>query len=177
MRSWRPFCCGLPGLMRSMAMPSLQPQDRKPGEIVEAVGGGEGQAVVASDGGGQAAFPEQADEGLDDRALPCVDSRASQASRIARGLVGHRQGVTVAAVAEPELALEVGAPQIVGLRRLRQRRALGLEAPPLAGALDQAMAVEHGMHRAPGRNAHIAGQLARPAARGSSWRPSAACPS
>jgi AefR-like transcriptional repressor, C-terminal domain len=23
MRSWRPFCCGLPGLMRSMRMPSL----------------------------------------------------------------------------------------------------------------------------------------------------------
>ena len=26
MRSWRPFCCGLPGLMRSMAMPSLSHQ-------------------------------------------------------------------------------------------------------------------------------------------------------
>ena len=24
MRSWRPFCCGWPGLMRSMAMPSLR---------------------------------------------------------------------------------------------------------------------------------------------------------
>src|SRR5580704_13516629 len=23
MRSWRPFCCGLPGLMRSISMPSL----------------------------------------------------------------------------------------------------------------------------------------------------------
>ena len=23
MRSWRPFCCGWPGLMRSMAIPSL----------------------------------------------------------------------------------------------------------------------------------------------------------
>ena len=79
MRSWRPFCCGLPGLMRSMAMPSLQPPDRQLGEIVEAVGAGEGQAVVAADGGRQAAFPEQAHEGLDD-GLSLVDSRASQAA-------------------------------------------------------------------------------------------------
>ena len=26
MRSWRPFCCGRPGLMRSIAMPSLSHQ-------------------------------------------------------------------------------------------------------------------------------------------------------
>jgi hypothetical protein len=29
-------------------------------------------------------------------------------------MVGHRQGVTVAAIAELELALKVGAPQRVG---------------------------------------------------------------
>jgi hypothetical protein len=42
-----------------------------------------------------------------------VDSRASQSSRKTGGVVGDGQGVTVVAVAELELALEVGAPQIV----------------------------------------------------------------
>ena len=56
-----------------------EPEDREPGEIVEAVRGSEGQAIVAPDGGWQAAFPEQAAEGLDDRSF-LVDSRASQAS-------------------------------------------------------------------------------------------------
>jgi hypothetical protein len=101
----------------------------------------------------QAALGEQALEGLDDRVFPCrVEGFAGQ--DIARGLVGHRQGVTVAAVAELELPLEVGAPQIVGRGRERQRRAFGPVAPPLAGpgALDQAVAVEHRVHRALGRD-------------------------
>jgi hypothetical protein len=32
---------------------------------------------------------------------------------------------------------------------------------PLAGALDQAVTVEHRRHRAPGRDPHVAGQLAQ----------------
>jgi hypothetical protein len=64
------------------------------------------------------------------------------------------------AIAELELALEVGAPQIVGQQRLRQLRPLGLGAMPPAGMGDQTMAVEHRMHRAPRRNADIAVQLA-----------------
>jgi hypothetical protein len=46
-----------------------------------------------------------------------VDSRASQSSRKTGGVVGDGQGVTVMPVAELELALEVGAPQIVGRRQ------------------------------------------------------------
>jgi hypothetical protein len=60
MRSWRPFCVGLPGLMRSMAMPSLSHQTGEPREIVETVGRSEGQAVVGADGLGQAALGKQA---------------------------------------------------------------------------------------------------------------------
>ena len=101
-----------------------EPPDREPGEVVEPVGAGEGNAVVGADGGGQAAFPEQALKGLDDRAFLAVDARASTGQKIARGLVGDGQRVTVAAVAEPELALEVGAPQIVGRAAVGQRRSL-----------------------------------------------------
>ena len=74
-------------------------------------------------------------------------------------MVGDRQGVTVAAIAELELALEVGAPQVVGIGACRQRRAVGAVAPD-SGAVDQAVAVEHRMHGAPGRQAHVAGKLA-----------------
>src|SRR5438034_10717774 len=88
----------------------------------EAVGRSEREPVVGADGGGQAVLPEQPHEGLDDRRLLCRFKRFA-GEHIARGLVGDRQGVTVATVAEPELPLEVGAPQIVGGGGLRQRRA------------------------------------------------------
>ena len=87
-----------------------------------------------------------------------VDSRASQSEHVAGGLIGHRQGVTVAAIAELELALEIGAPQIIGRYRRREQRPLGLAAPPLAGALDEAAAVEHRMNRADRWDAHVTGK-------------------
>jgi hypothetical protein len=51
-------------------------------------------------------------------------------------MVGDR---TIAAIAELELALEVGTPQVVGIGTCRQRRAVGAVAPH-SGALDQAVA-------------------------------------
>ena len=135
-----------------------QPPDREAGEIVEAVGTGERQPVVAADGDGQAAVTEQPLERGDDRGFPGRFEGLAQ-QQIARRMVGDRQGVTVAAIAELELALEVGAPQVVGIGACRQRRAVGAVAPD-SGAVDQAVAVEHRMHGAPGRQAHVAGKLA-----------------
>ncbi len=106
------------------------------------------------------ALLEEPDEGFDDRPLLRAFESFAREDH-ARGLVGHRQGVTVAAVARLELALEIGAPQIVGAGGLRQRRALGLVRPaPLAGLAHKAVLVEHGVDRRPGRNAHVAGQPA-----------------
>ena len=70
-------------------------------------------------------------------------------------MVGDGQRVAVAAVAELELALEVGAPQLVGCGTLRQRRAAGAVARP-ATAFDQTVAIEHRMDGALGRNPDIA---------------------
>ncbi len=86
-----------------------QPPDRQAGEIVEAVGTGEGQAIVASDRPRQAAIAEQLLEGFNDRGFAGRFGGLTQ-QQIARSMVGDRQGVTVAAIAELELALEVGAP-------------------------------------------------------------------
>src|SRR6202043_1846026 len=57
-------------------------------------------------------------------------------------------------IAELELALEVGAPQIIGKRTFRQRRAARAVARP-AAALDQAVAVEHRVNGAFGGNLDI----------------------
>ena len=82
-----------------------QPEDRQLRQVVEAVGRGEGQAVIGADRRRQAALPKQAYESLDDRNLLGRFEGLAQEDH-ARGLVGHRQGVTVLAVAELELALE-----------------------------------------------------------------------
>ncbi len=70
-------------------------------------------------------------------------------------MVGDGQRIAVAAVAELELALEVGAPQIVGSGARGQRRAARAVARP-AAALDQAVAIENRMDGAFGRNPDIA---------------------
>jgi len=70
-------------------------------------------------------------------------------------MIGDGQRVAVAPVAELELTLEVGAPQIVWRGTLGQRRAARAVARP-AAALDQAMAIENRMDGALGRNPDIA---------------------
>ena len=70
-------------------------------------------------------------------------------------MVGDGQRVAVAPVAELELTLEIGTPQIVGRGTLGQRRAARAVARP-AAALNQAVAIENRMDGALGRNSDIA---------------------
>ena len=70
-------------------------------------------------------------------------------------MIGDRQRITVAAVAQLELALEVGTPQIIGCRPLRQRRAARAMARPTP-AVDQAVTVEDRMDGAFGRDLDVA---------------------
>jgi|SRR6478735_842927 hypothetical protein len=69
-------------------------------------------------------------------------------------MVGDGQRITVSAITELELALEVGTPQIIGKPALRQRRAARTVARP-AAPLDQAVAVEHRMDGAFGGNPDV----------------------
>src|SRR5262249_32296048 len=73
----------------------------------------------------------------------------------ARRLIGHGERVAIAPVAELELTFEVGTPEVIGGGAGRQRRALRA-ALALTRALDQAVAIEHGMDGALGRNPNIA---------------------
>src|SRR3954447_27080920 len=70
-------------------------------------------------------------------------------------MVGDGQRIAVPSVAELELALEVGTPQLIGCGAIGQRRATRTVARG-AAALDQAVAVENRMDRTLGRNSDIA---------------------
>jgi len=70
-------------------------------------------------------------------------------------MVGRGQRVTVSPVAQLELSLEVGAPEVIRDSTFRERRAARAVARP-AGASDQAVAIEHRVDGALGRNPDIA---------------------
>ena len=69
--------------------------------------------------------------------------------QVATGEVGDGERVAVAMVGEHELALEVGAPQLVGLAGPGEGCALSLVASATAAG-DEAVAVEHGVDGADG---------------------------
>ena len=90
-----------------------QPPDGELGKIEQGVRAGKGDAVVGADGGGQAALVEELLEGGEGGVFARgFEGFAEQ--QIARGMVGDGQRVAIMAVAEQELTLEVGAPQVVG---------------------------------------------------------------
>src|SRR6202048_575315 len=78
---------------------------------------------------------------------------------IARGVVGDSQRKAVPAIAELELALEIGAPEVIWRGAGREQRA-GRPVPRPPRDLDQAVPVEHGVDCALGRNADVAVQSA-----------------
>src|SRR5215475_8434039 len=113
--------------MRSMSMPSLSHHTESLERLNRAVGLAKGTPL--SDGTRQTALGEQLFEGGDGKVLACGLERLAEEQE-ARRVIGDGQGIAVAAIAELELALEVGAPQVIGSRALRQRRAGGAVAGP-----------------------------------------------
>src|SRR5512135_1878263 len=107
MRSWRPFCCGWPGLMRSMAMPSRNHQTESLERWNKALGLAKGTPLSERMASGR---PRS--QNSRSKAVKASSSFAQQQE--ARGLIGDGQWIAVAPVAELELALEVGAPQVIG---------------------------------------------------------------
>src|SRR5690606_11949288 len=124
-----------------------QPPDRQLREVVEPVRAGEGQSIVGTDRARQTMLGKDTPEGLEDTLL-ARRFEGPAAEEVSRALVGDRQGVTVTAIAKLELALEVGALQIIGRGRFRQRRSLRTVPCPIAGLRNQSVPVQHRMHRA-----------------------------
>ena len=108
---------------------------------------------------GQAALAEQLLEGGDGGVFAGGFQRFAQQQE-ARGVVGDGQRIAVLAVAELELALEVGAPQIVGSERRRTAACRWRGGAAGRCALTRPWRCEHGVDGALGRDADVAGQAA-----------------
>src|SRR5215469_13303898 len=135
-----------------------QPPHREFGEIKEAVWTGERHAIVGPDRLRQTTLLEELLEGSDGKVLAGRFKGFAEQEK-ARGVVGDSQRKAVPAIAELELALEIGAPEVVWRSAGRQRRA-GCPVPRPSRDLDQAVPVEHGVDRALGRNGDVAVQSA-----------------
>ena len=114
MRSWRPFCWGLPGSMNSGLRAG--PPGRQLGQSSQGIGG-KGDAVVSADALRQAELLEQAEEdrfGFEDRGrAQCLT--AQQEATVA---IGDRERIAIGAMGGFELTLEISAPNIVGSQDL-----------------------------------------------------------
>ncbi len=154
MRSWRPFCCGWPGLMRSIAMPSRSHQTESLERLNKALGLAKGTPLSERMASGRPRSRNSRSKAVQARSSRVEFERFAQQQE-ARGMVGDGQRIAVAPIAELELALEVGAPQLIGRSAFGQRRAARAVARP-AAALDQAVAVENRMDGAFGRNPDVA---------------------
>ena len=129
-----------------------QPPDREPSEAEERIAGGERYAIVGAYRAGQ---PELSECALENgkRNVGLGGFYAFAADQVAAAVVGDRQRIAVLLVAQHELALVVSTPELIGLVCCNQWRSFGLVATALP-ALDEAMAVQHGMDGTDGRRWH-----------------------
>ncbi len=130
-----------------------EPPDRELAEAKERIGTCERNAVIGADGLRQAVLLENGLEHRESIGFLGGGERLA-GEQIAAGKVGDRKWIAIAPVGEHELALVIGAPQIVGLAGKGKCRSLG-SVPAPHSALDQAVAVENRMDRADRWRMHI----------------------
>src|ERR1700686_2336909 len=132
------------------ADPEAQPPHRELAQAKEGAVAREGHPVVAADRPRQPEILESPfKHGKCVALLGGLEGFAAQ--QVATGEVGHGQGIAVATIREHELALVIGAPQIVGTIRSGEAGALRLEVLAPAAAGHQAMPIQYRMHGADGR--------------------------
>src|SRR6266851_8486109 len=113
MRSWRPFCCGWPGLMRSMPMPRRSHQTASLLKLNKAWAEAKGTPLSLRMLEGRP------------RSLKCLfkhgtsvvffgGGKSLTGEEITAGMIGDRQRVAVFMIARQELALVIGAPEFIG---------------------------------------------------------------
>jgi hypothetical protein len=121
MRLRRPFCCGLPGAIRSGLNPGLDHENRKPRQPSKA-DGSERRAVVGAKPMGHAEFAEGHVEHRPDVLGVALRQRMT-AQEIAAHRVGEGQRLATGAVAGQKPGFEVEAPHIVGRPAMGERGA------------------------------------------------------
>src|ERR1700681_3906406 len=128
MRSWRPFCCGLPGLMRSMPIPRRSHHTEsllKPKKALRLANGTPLSVRIAKQ-------PEVLKSPF--KHGKCVHFlgrlQGIAADQVAARKVGDGERIAIAFVGEHELAFVIRAPELVRSSRPRQCRALRMVARP-----------------------------------------------
>jgi hypothetical protein len=94
-----------------------EPPDGELGEIEQSIRTGEGDAVIGSDGRWQAALGKQLLEGGKCEVFAGGFEGFTQQQE-ARSVITDGERIAIMPVAELELALEVGAPQVIRSRAL-----------------------------------------------------------
>jgi hypothetical protein len=90
-----------------------QPPDRELAQIKQSVSGSEGHAVIAADVGGQAAlFKKPLKHG--ESVVFSSGRKSLTGEKKSAGVIGDGQRIAILVIAEQELALVIGAPQLVG---------------------------------------------------------------
>src|SRR5271156_5133593 len=118
-----------------------EPTDRQFAPVEQGLSGSKGNAVIATDAGRQPTLfkkPFKHSESV-------VFSGGRQGftgEQKTAGVIGDCQRIAVRPISEQELALIVGAPQLVGPLAQRQSGSLSTTTQSTA-AFDQAMAIEH----------------------------------
>ena len=113
MRSWRPFCWGWPGRIAFDADTQAEPPDGELAEVEQGMGGSEGHAVVAEDIGGQTTFFKKPLKYGKSIIFFGGRERLAGQEKTA-GVIGDRQRIAVVMIPQQELALVIGAPQLIG---------------------------------------------------------------
>jgi hypothetical protein len=137
-----------------------EPPHGELGEVEQGIGTGEGNAVIGADGLGHPELLENGFEHGESVGLFGGGERLA-GEDVAAGEVRDRERVAVAAIGEHELALVVGARQIIGLCGGREWGSI-CSVAPRSSALDQVVAVEDCMHRADRRRVHIRIEAGQP---------------
>src|SRR6516164_5378938 len=124
------------------------------------MGGREGHAVVAADVRRQAALLKKPLKHSKSVVFFGGGERLA-GEQVAAGMIGDRQRVTIVMIPQQELALEIGAPELIRVLAEGEFGALSATTHPTA-ALHQAMTIQHGVDGAfsrdgdPGKSAQEA---------------------
>src|SRR6202041_3058050 len=130
-----------------------QPPDRQFAQMEQSVSGSEGHTVIAAHVGGQAALlkkPFKHGESV----VFFGGREGFTGEQITAGVIGDGQRVAVLPIAQQELSLVIGAPQLIGSLAQRQGSSLSTTTQATA-ARDQTVSIQDRMDGALGRNLDV----------------------
>ena len=146
MRSWRPFCSGCAGWIRSGSMPSFIHHTAKRDNPANRAGS-EGRAVIGADRLRQAVLAERSlEDGLGALGVGLLHGLTAQ--QVAAAGIGESQRIDARAILGAAPAFEVAAPHPIGRVGRGEGRSIRIGTAPLLARDYQSFAAQQFAHRA-----------------------------